>query len=299
MDASIAADIRLHDEAQDLSKPLLRCPRCRGMLQRTSTFPEISCAACGSQFLAREGIPSLLTSAREEDAVKQFFDSVARRQHDDSASYVPFDDRRRDAQLRIFSRAFVRAVQRWVQPGARVLDVGCGHGALLEPVAQEYRLTGVDFAIDLLTSARKRGYDVYHADATALPFSDDQFDSVFCAEVLQHFADPSPLLCELARVCRPGGSVVLSTLNATSLVRLAGRMLLKVLRPTSLAVPILRRSAAAVAASAKSYGLECRQIAWVCSPSPAVVFTSVARHPVAPFATNFILCLHKPQLAER
>jgi SAM-dependent methyltransferase len=97
-------------------------------------------------------------------------------------------------------------------PGQRVLDVGCGPGALtaqlVERVGRE-RVTAVDPSAPFVEAARSRlpGVEVRQAPAEALPFPDDSFD-VALAELVVHFmADPVVGLREMARVTRPGGVV--------------------------------------------------------------------------------------------
>ena len=55
--------------------------------------------------------------------------------------------------------------------------------------------------------------EVYQRDGENLPFEDDSFDSGVSFEVLEHTPDPGRLLCELARVVKPGGPVVVTTPN--------------------------------------------------------------------------------------
>jgi len=238
-----------------------------------------------------DGIPSL-APADESTDVKRFFDEVAKRSGH-QLSYVPFESPQFDRQLRLLSDAFIRALSRWVQPGSTLLDVGCGHGGLLAPAARRYRMVGIDFAFEMLPTARERGYEVYHGDAASLPFAEAQFDAVICAEVLQHFPDPRPILQELVRVCRPGGSVIISTLNAQSLVRALARSLSRISKGADFPLPIIRRTARDVAQLMDGLPVTVSAVAWVLSPSGAVVFGKNVGALVAPLATNFILCLSK------
>ena len=88
-----------------------------------------------------------------------------------------------------------------------LLEVGCGEGLLLWRVADCLSgkdVTAVDIDTDELAIAKRNApfADLQIADAHSLPFSDGQFDLVFCCEVLEHLQDPAKALSELARVSR-------------------------------------------------------------------------------------------------
>jgi SAM-dependent methyltransferase len=94
------------------------------------------------------------------------------------------------------------------QPGERVLDVGCGDGALTARLAATgAELVGVDASPDLLGAARGRGLDVRECDANALPFL-REFDAVFSNAALHWMRDPDAVVAGIARALRPGGRFV-------------------------------------------------------------------------------------------
>jgi ubiquinone/menaquinone biosynthesis C-methylase UbiE len=104
-----------------------------------------------------------------------------------------------------------------LEPGARVLDVGCGPGTITIGLAARVpdgEVVGIDLAGDVLADARHEAEsasqrnvrfeagDVYH-----LGYDDASFDVVHAHQVLQHLADPAAALREMRRVTRPGGLV--------------------------------------------------------------------------------------------
>ncbi len=94
------------------------------------------------------------------------------------------------------------------QPGERILDLGCGDGALTaQLVARGGVVVGVDASAELLVAARERGLDVRRADARALPFV-EEFDAVFSNAVLHWIDDLEPVLAGVRRALRPGGRFV-------------------------------------------------------------------------------------------
>lgn len=90
-------------------------------------------------------------------------------------------------------------------PGLRLLDAGCGTGRRL-PARDA---CGVDLSPEMLAAGGARGR-VAAADVRALPFADAVFDRVWCRLVIGHLADADAALAELARVCRPGGVVLVT-----------------------------------------------------------------------------------------
>ncbi len=110
-------------------------------------------------------------------------------------------------------------------PGASVLEAGCGTGLLLARAGRHARLAlGVDLSRGMLEHARHKGLGVAQATIERLPFSDHAFDVVYSFKVLAHVARIEAALAELARVTRPGGTLVLEFYNAHSLRHLVRRL---------------------------------------------------------------------------
>jgi ubiquinone/menaquinone biosynthesis C-methylase UbiE len=99
-----------------------------------------------------------------------------------------------------------------------VVDVGCGTGrftGFLDHHAT--RVIGLDRDLAMLSIARPRvAGPLVTGDALALPFRDASFDLAVALTVLEFVADPAAAVAELARVTRPGGSLVIGALNTSS-----------------------------------------------------------------------------------
>ena len=92
------------------------------------------------------------------------------------------------------------------------LEVGCGSARLSRFLARlGYRAVGMDYEPVAVRLAARRVADdrldvaLLLGDAFALPFATGSFDVVLSTGLLEHFADPSPIVAEMTRVLRPGG----------------------------------------------------------------------------------------------
>ena len=109
-----------------------------------------------------------------------------------------------------------------IGPGARVLDVACGRGAVLGPAlaasGDSGRVVGVDLSPEMIHLARdalgragRGAADLQVMDAEHPEFSDDSFDVVLCSFGVFFFPAPEHAASEFARVLVPGGTVGLSS----------------------------------------------------------------------------------------
>jgi len=99
-----------------------------------------------------------------------------------------------------------------ISAGQRVLDVGCGPGALTAELVARVgagAVSAVDPSEPFVAAARARnpGVDVRQASAEELPFADDTFDSALAQLVVHFMSDPAAGLAEMRRVTRRGGVV--------------------------------------------------------------------------------------------
>jgi ubiquinone/menaquinone biosynthesis C-methylase UbiE len=98
----------------------------------------------------------------------------------------------------------------------RILDVGCGTGMLLGPLLERARhVVGIDMSAKMLLAAKKRapGAFLVLADADNLPFADGSFDVLVSVTLLQNMPDPNRTIREIARVIRPKGTAIITSLK--------------------------------------------------------------------------------------
>ena len=97
-------------------------------------------------------------------------------------------------------------------PADTVLDVATGTGAVARELLAQKRCTvvGLDQSPEMLAEARRRLPDVRFVEGSAesLPFADAEFDALTFTYLFRYVADPAATMRELARVVRPGGTIV-------------------------------------------------------------------------------------------
>ncbi|MHB9117820.1 MAG: class I SAM-dependent methyltransferase [Burkholderiales bacterium] len=118
------------------------------------------------------------------------------------------------------------------QAGDSILEVGCATGRLTRHLAQRGALAhGVDTSPRMLRKARAAnpgGARFELASALDLPYASERFDFVIAASLLNILAEPEAAMSEMARVCRPGGTVSVlvpqAGMSDEAIARLADRL---------------------------------------------------------------------------
>jgi ubiquinone/menaquinone biosynthesis C-methylase UbiE len=124
------------------------------------------------------------------------------------------------ALVREYEAAVVQDLLR-PQAGEIILDAGCGTGVFtLDLLQAGAQVTGLDISGPMLAAAEKklRGYPfrAVTGDMLALPFPDGIFDKAVSITALEFIEDGKKAVTELFRVTKPGGRIVVATLNSLS-----------------------------------------------------------------------------------
>jgi ubiquinone/menaquinone biosynthesis C-methylase UbiE len=157
-------------------------------------------------------------SDRPSDALRDVYERRAELEYAAPAAATWYDPK--------FERVWELVAERL--PCRAFLDAGCGHGrylAALAAVAQPPgRVAGTDISERILEIAGREAEragveaELVRANLESLPFEDGSFDLVLCSQVVEHLLAPERGLAELARILRPGGTLIVSTDNERNLV---------------------------------------------------------------------------------
>ena len=121
-----------------------------------------------------------------------------------------------------------------LQPGARVLDVGCGTGALLKKLVDKYNIIGygTDIEVKMIEEAKNKNSEMNFQIASCdnLPFDDMEFDAVVACMAYHHFENKDGFGNETARVLKPGGVLYIVDPRFPWLVRKTMNGVLRLIR---------------------------------------------------------------------
>jgi SAM-dependent methyltransferase len=201
-------------------RELLACPACAAALAA-----DWSCLGCGTRFDATDGIPNLRLPAESRiEAVRRFYDRAP-------FPGYPARDSLYALRARADRSAFARLLDRSIDGGVRIVEVGCGTGQMCLYLARAGRmLVGADLtrASLLLGAAAARRFglpgvqfvetDLHHPGLRAA-----SFDVVYSSGVLHHTPNPRASFARLALLAKPGGAIVVGLYNAFARVPLRMR----------------------------------------------------------------------------
>jgi SAM-dependent methyltransferase len=197
----------------DIFRELLACPACGGTLAK-----DWSCTACGARFDAPDGIPDLrLPSDGRTETVRRFYDAAP------FPGYPPRDTLHA-LRARAARSAFARLLDRAIPGDARIVDIGCGTGQTSLYLARADRVVvGADLTRASLrlgrAAAERFGLEraqFVETDLQRPGLKASAFDVVYSSGVLHHTPDPRASFTRMARLARPGGTIVLGVYNAVA-----------------------------------------------------------------------------------
>ena len=114
-----------------------------------------------------------------------------------------------------------------MEPGQRLLDIGCDTGLFLATAAREFGIVpvGVDVGARAVAVAAEQGIEVYRATIETAPEHLRDLPAITAIDLIEHVSDPAAFLREVRNRLRPGGLVYIETPNIRSTVYTTGRAL--------------------------------------------------------------------------
>ncbi|MDP1613831.1 MAG: class I SAM-dependent methyltransferase [Sulfuritalea sp.] len=165
-------------------------------------FTLFACRDCAHKFLAAE-----FTPAQIENLYTGYY---PRKDVEPAACKRPADK----AVLWSWLDGDRRSAFRWVEPGARVLDIGCGScGSLLYLRSMGCEVQGVEADRNVLPIAEHLGLKVICGAFDPTNYPAAYFDYVTMDQAIEHFPDPLRILAQVRQILRPGGRLIFSTPN--------------------------------------------------------------------------------------
>jgi len=186
---------------------LWRCVDCSGPMAASTAGLE--CSECRREYPIRDGLIVVRDQVTANNqVVRDFYDSPLWPKFRFWEWYTFLwnggERRSRDKILRHLPST----------PGLKLLDVAVGDGVYLDWLPKDWQVVGIDVSTTQLAACRRRlaGRDVplVLGEAEDLPFADGKFDAVLSIGGFNYFNDPEGALREMARVARPGGTIVVS-----------------------------------------------------------------------------------------
>ena len=171
----------------------------------------LRCAGCRAEFWVPDASMSM-----SDFYSRQYFEGITSAGYEDYRSLEPSLRRSFARRLRVLGPG----------DGRRLLDLGAAYGfALAEARLAGFEAFGLEVAADVAAEAATRSPGcVLRGSASALPLRDASFDVVTLWDVIEHLEDPGAALRDAARCLRPGGRLMLTTGDVTSLAaKVSGR----------------------------------------------------------------------------
>lgn len=193
----------------DSSFEAVGCPACAGrdyvLAMRKDRFQYVQCTECRTIFV---------TPRPPRKMLDEFYAASESSRYWVHHFFMPVAEARREQIFRPRAEFIARVLAE--APHDVVADVGAGFGLFLEELKAAWpstRLVAIEPSPDMAAFCRARALETRQTTVEELTGWDGQFDIVTAFELLEHLYDPSSLVVQAFRLLRPGGHLVLTTLN--------------------------------------------------------------------------------------
>ncbi|MCD6297308.1 MAG: class I SAM-dependent methyltransferase [Deltaproteobacteria bacterium] len=105
-------------------------------------------------------------------------------------------------------------------PNGRALDIGCGNGKFIQAMnSLGWQFEGVEFNPVAVDACHEAGLKVFHGELQAAAYKDNSFDLITARHVIEHMPNPNNFMCEITRILKKKGRLVIETPNSQALGR--------------------------------------------------------------------------------
>jgi SAM-dependent methyltransferase len=219
----VAGGCYCRDPGSDMTTDTSRdvCPLCANRqwraLHRIADWTILECGACA--FARVDPWPA--AAGRPDFYSETSIDARTNTKRRGLGSRVAAVVRRtlRGVSGRSKATLFVRKLAANLKNGDRLLDIGCGRGAILRDIAATYRCSGVEISAYLADETRKLGVEVLTGDFQDIDFGGRRFHGITMVSLLEHLRDPVGALEKCHALLEDGGVLLLKTVNHAGLNR--------------------------------------------------------------------------------
>lgn len=168
---------------------------------RQEYYNEFNCALCEAMERYPERLADLFAQNEHEVEKEMLASPMFARDADGMYPDEHYENR--------FSMQLIHGLLRGFT--GKVLEIGCGHGALLQHLKQDgMDVYGTDLDRERIRFLKEKGIPCYLCDAAETPFPDHSMEVVICSELLEHVSDPQRVVQEIRRVLKEDGRVYCS-----------------------------------------------------------------------------------------
>jgi 2-polyprenyl-3-methyl-5-hydroxy-6-metoxy-1,4-benzoquinol methylase len=111
------------------------------------------------------------------------------------------------------SKIFYQKLSRFLSPGAKVLDIGCGDGSFLKLARKQFDCRGIEISRYLADLARKDGLKVTTGNFLSMDFFNEKYDGITLISLLEHLDDPERAINKCFGLLNKSGVLLLKTVN--------------------------------------------------------------------------------------
>ncbi|MEW6457430.1 MAG: methyltransferase domain-containing protein [Acidobacteriota bacterium] len=188
---------------------ILKCIECEQKLIYEDA--NLKCTKCNKTYRVIDDIPLMLKSDQQNMRWEDYFREISKKEGDTEAANTYFSVKNfnflKDNILKLIGNV----------ESLSILDVGCGTGHFSQSLSKNNFLVGIDISLEMLMFAKRKGFDVIQSSGEKLPVEDNSFDMVVSNNVMQLVKDGKTFIEELLRVAKPGGRIIVSTINGQNI----------------------------------------------------------------------------------